>query len=260
MSSTKIYLFSSGVLVSEKQYFTLGRGQGVPFNVPVPFYYLEHENGKKILFDTGNSLKVSHNPRAHWGDIIDIYYPKMQKSEYVTNQLARLGIGPEEITHIVLSHLHLDHAGGISSFPNAQIFVQKSEYDWAFSIKNTQKNAYITDDLIHNKPEQWQLIDGDFDLFGDGIICTFPTPGHTPGHQSGLIRLTGGNLLLTCDACYTTENLRDSIPPGLVWDAELSKNSLRKIKEIAESNHATIFVGHDPDAWAKVKHSPEFYS
>ena len=260
MPSTKMYLFSSGILESEKQFFTSGRGEGECFNVPVPFYYIAHQNGQRILFDTGNSIKVCHDPRAHWGDIVNIYYPRMQESEYATNQLASLGVLPEEITHIVLSHLHLDHAGAVSSFPNAKIYVQKSEYYWAFNINNTQKSAYIKEDLIHNRPEQWQLVEGELDLFGDGVICTFPTPGHTPGHQSGLIRLTGGNLVLTSDACYTNENLRDNVLPGLLWDAALSLQSLKKIKNIARSNQATIFVGHDPDAWAKVKHSPDFYA
>lgn len=260
MTQTKLYLMSSGVLESEKQYFTSGRGQGQAFNVPVPFFYIEHAEGK-VLLDTGNSVKVCDNPRAHWGSAVEAYYPRMRPSEYVVSQLAALGTAPEDVTHIVLSHLHLDHAGGIRSFPHARIIAQQSEYDWAFSPENTQKGAYIHDDLTGNRTGQWQCIDGALDLFGDGAVCAFPTPGHTPGHQSFLVRLASGrNFVLTSDACYTTENLEDDIPPGLVWDAALSRKSMQAIRQCARDNDATIIVGHDPQAWLACRHSPDFYS
>jgi len=259
MQQTQLYLFASGVLESQKHYFTLGRGKGEPFNVPVPFYLVRHAQGT-VLLDTGNSEKICSHPREHWGDAVDAYYPRMKHSEYVVSQLATLGVRPEEITHILLSHMHLDHAGGIHSFPSARILVQKKEYAWAFDAENTQKNAYINDDLTQNKPEQWQQIEGELDLFGDGSVCAFPTPGHTPGHQSFLIRLPHeGARILTGDACYTTENLVDDIPPGLVWNAEASQKSMQNIRHLAETSKAEIIVGHDPEAWSHCKHAPDFY-
>ena len=259
MVKPKLYFFSAGILESQKQYFTLNRGIGEKFDVPVPFFLLDHPKGK-VLLDTGNSLKICRNPREHWGNAVDAYYPNMLESQYVVNQLAGLGIMPEEISHIVLSHLHLDHAGGISSFPNAKLIVQKAEYEWAFNPDNTQIGAYIMDDLVHNSPEQWQLITGDFDLFGDGCLCTFPTFGHTPGHQSYLVRLASGlNFILTSDACYTSENLRDNVPPGLVWNAELSQASMAKIQDTARQNNAHIVVGHDPLAWLIYRKTPDYY-
>ncbi|WP_028535225.1 N-acyl homoserine lactonase family protein [Paludibacterium yongneupense] len=260
MSQTRLYFLSSGVLESEKHYFTLNRGQGEAFTVPVPFFFVEHD-GARVLLDTGNSIKVCANPREHWGSAVDAYYPRMGPSDYVVNQLAALGCAPEAVTHIVLSHLHLDHAGGIKSFPGARLVVQQREYDWAFSEANTQHGAYIQADLTGIAARQWLCIDGEFDLFGDGSVCAFPTPGHTPGHQSFLIRLASGKrFVLTGDACYTTENLEEDIPPGLVWDAETSRASMQAIRRIARENGAEVIVGHDPVAWGAWRHAPAFYS
>ncbi|MGR8998261.1 MAG: MBL fold metallo-hydrolase, partial [Gammaproteobacteria bacterium] len=93
----------------------MGRGIGQPFTVPVPFFLIEHPRGK-VLFDTGNALAVAVDKVKHWGQaIIDAYDPIMTVDDYVVNQLQRIGIDADEITHVVLSHLHLDHAGGVGA-------------------------------------------------------------------------------------------------------------------------------------------------
>jgi len=260
MSLIKLYFLSCGVLESEKHYFTLGRGQGEAFHVPVPFFYVDHPHGK-VLLDTGNAQRVSVDPHAHWGAAAQAYFPRMRPADFAVNQLATLGVAPEAITHVVLSHLHLDHAGAIGAFPNARLIVQGAEYDWAFSAENTQKGAYIQADLAAPRAGQWQRIDGALDLFGDGSICAFPTPGHTPGHQSFLVRLASGErFVLAGDACYTTENLDEDIPPGLVWDEVASRASLNAIRLQARNEGARVIVGHDPDAWRACRLAPGFYS
>jgi len=257
--STKLYFFECGTLKSEKHLFTLNRGIGVPFEVPVPFFLIQH-NDKNILFDTGNALEASRNPKKHWGDVIEAYFPVMDESQYVVNQLKTLGVEPEDIDYVILSHLHLDHAGGVGAFPNAQYITHQKEVQWAFNADCTQKNAYIMHDI--DKGIEWLQLENKFteayDLFDDGIIQIYPTPGHTPGHISVLLNLTKP-MFLTADCCYTEENLNENVAPGLVWDAEESIKTISWIKKL-QNEGVEIVTGHDPIAWKRFKKAPQYYS
>lgn len=257
---TKLYFFECGTLKSQKHYFTLNKGVGEPFEVPVPFFLIQH-NGKNILFDTGNGIEASTNPEEHWGETIEAYYPEMTQKQFVSNQLKDiLNIAPEQIEYVIFSHLHLDHAGGVGVFPNATYIVHKKEFDWAFNPECAQKSAYIMKDI--KKDVNWQKLEMKFgepyDLFGDGVIKIYLTPGHTPGHMSVLVKLKDNSFLLTADSCYTEENLNDNVPPGLVWSEDASIKTLASIKEL-QAQGSTIIVGHDPYAWKNVKKAPEFY-
>lgn len=258
----KLYFFECGTLKSEKHLFTLNKGIGEPFEVPVPFFLIQH-NGKNILFDTGNALEASINPEKHWGEIVNTYYPVMDEKQYVVNQLKTLNIMPEAIDYVILSHLHLDHAGGVGAFPNAVYIAHKKEVEWAFNPECVQKSAYIMQDI--DKDIKWCQLENEFeeayDLFKDGTIQIYPTPGHTPGHLSVLINLKdSAPMLLTSDCCYTEENLYDNIPPGLVWNAEDSIKTINWIKKLQNEKNVEVVTGHDPNAWKRFKKTPEYYS
>lgn len=260
--STKLYFFECGTLKSEKHLFTLNKDIGKPFEVPVLFFLIQH-NDKNILFDTGCALEVSKNPRKHWGNIIDTYYPSIAEEQYIVNQLKNMKINPEDIDYVILSHLHLDHAGSVGSFPNAVYIVHKKELEWAFNPECPQKSAYIMQDI--DKDVKWHQLENKFeepyDLFKDGTIEIYPTPGHTPGHLSVLINLQNSkSMFLTSDSCYTEENLYDNVPPGLVWDADASIRTTNWIKKVQNKENIEIVTGHDPNIWKRFKKAPEYYS
>lgn len=258
---TKLYLFECGTLKSQKHLFTLNKDVDVPFEAPVPFYLIQH-NGKNILFDTGNALGAAINPEKHWGEVIKEYYPNMREDQFAPTQLKNiLGIEPDKIDYVILSHLHLDHAGAVGAFENASYITHKKEYDWAFSPENNQKGAYIMADI--DKDVNWVKLEQElpdyFDLFNDGVIKIYPTFGHTPGHLSVLVDLKEtGPVFLTSDSCYTKENLNENIPPGLFWDEKACEKSLSFIKEL-QNKGAKIFVGHDPIDWRNLKKAPQYY-
>lgn len=259
----KLYFFQCGTLKSQKQLFTMGRGLGEPFEVPVPFFLIDHPKGK-VLYDTGNALQVAQDKVRHWGEsVVAAYNPIMTEDDFVVNQLLIMGVQPEEITHVVLSHLHLDHAGGTGAFPNAEYIVQRSELHYAYVPDFFQAGAYIRADF--DKPQlKWLLLEGEhdegFDLFGDGTLRILFTPGHTPGHQSLLVNLPEwGPTLLTGDSIYTQEILDEDVLPGLVYSPSDAVRSIRKMRFLHRNHNIRIITGHDPDNWPSFQLAPKYY-
>lgn len=259
----KLYLFQCGLLNSQKHLFTMNRGLGEPFVVPVPFFLIEHPKGK-VLFDTGNALGVAQDKNRHWGaGVIEAYDPIMTEDDYVVNQLSRLGVATEEITHVIFSHLHLDHAGGAGAFPNATYYVQRAEMQYAYVPDFYQAGAYIRADF--DKPHlNWYLLEGErdegFDVFGDGALKILFTPGHTPGHQSLVVNLEHwGATVLTGDSVYTREILDEDILPGLVYSPPDAVKSIKKMRYLNRVKGVRIITGHDPVAWPDLKLAPEYY-
>jgi N-acyl homoserine lactone hydrolase len=153
----KLYFFEAGILKSQKQYFTLGLGVGEPFDVPVPFLLIDHPKGK-VLFDTGNAFEIIHNKEEHWGGILGAYDPVMTEDQWCVNAIKKVGVAPEDIKYVILSHLHLDHAGCVGHFPNAKYVVQRDELHFAYVPDPYMKLAYIRKDF--DKDVDWFILEG----------------------------------------------------------------------------------------------------
>ncbi|MBV1928911.1 MAG: MBL fold metallo-hydrolase, partial [Gammaproteobacteria bacterium] len=99
------------------------------------------------------------------------------------------------------------------------------------------------------------LINGAHDLFGDGSVNLIPTPGHTPGHQSLLVKTKQRQILLAGDACYLRRTLEEMRLPAIVHDTDQMLKSLQALKKL-EAKGAEIFYGHDPEFWNTVPQVP----
>lgn len=257
----KLYFFGTGTLKTQKHLLTLNSGIGEDFEVPVPFLLIDHPKGK-ILFDTGVALEVVHEKEAHWGDVLAAYDPVMTEDQWCVNGIKKVGCAPEDIKYVIMSHLHLDHAGGVGHFPNARYIVQRDELHFAYVPDSYMKGAYIRKDF--DKDVDWLILNGwtddKFDLFGDGTIQIYFTPGHTPGHQSLLVNLPdSGPMFFAADACYTEENFQ-GVLPGLMWNAAETVRSVERMRFLQDVQGVTIVAGHDPEAWKQIKKAPEFYT
>jgi len=103
-------------------------------------------------------------------------------------------------------------------------------------------------------------LDGDFDVFGDGSVRIISTPGHTPGHQSLLVRLPQtGAVVLSGDAAHFQENFVNRRVPGFNFSIEQSRQSMDKIDAILKAEHAQLWINHDAAQSATIDHSPKFY-
>lgn len=253
----KLYFFSCGHLDSLKSLFIHG-AEDIPYSVPVPFFLIQHK-GKNILFDTGNHKDDMNGHLKK--KLTDTVKPFFKGEELAHNAIQTVGVLPEEIDFIILSHLHHDHAGEIEQFPNATILVQKSEFDYVKRTDYLLEQTYYPDEIPENA--DWFFLDGwkdnRFDLFCDGKIIIYYTPGHTVGHQSLFVKTdTDGSFLLTADACYTSENIQKGILPGLVINSHQYLQNLKTFR-LLEKTGVQIVSGHDPEQWKQFKQAPEYY-
>jgi N-acyl homoserine lactone hydrolase len=262
MPDIRLYMFSSGSLKTTVNAIKMNQGNA-PYEIPVPWFLITHPRGN-VLIDGGCAAEVAIDPRGYWGDICDVYWPVMREDEACVPSLRKLGIDPSSISFVLNSHLHLDHTGAIGRFPNATHVVQRSEYDYAFTPDWFSSGGYIRKDF--DKPGlKWQFLEGlatdGYDLFGDGVLKIFFTPGHAPGHQSFLITLPDtGPILLTADAAYTSDHCDEKALPGFLVSAVDAVRSVRSMHALATKTGARVLMGHDPVAWKTFNHAPEFYS
>ncbi len=221
---------------------------------PITGVLLQTDYGP-ILLDTGPSLTNIEKEKSRSGGkglagTVQIATDSQEDPLVATlHKYAR--ISPRDIAGVVLSHLHFDHAGGLHHFAgrNIPIWVQEAEYDFAFSIDATAELGYFHDDY-RNLHLQWHKIRGDQLVF-PGLHYLF-SPGHTPGNSSFLVTLKSGEkILFAFDTADLQRNLDEEIGVGfsIGIPAKETVHSIKRIKKIAQENHAPLYPGHCPTTW-----------
>lgn len=264
----KLYAFSSGAL-------TLGKGALVnlapmepQIQVPVGFYVIRHPKGN-VLFDTGNNDKIITDP-SYWGASFTALKPVNTPDVAIDTQLKKIGLTPDDIAYVVVSHLHLDHGGNVGKFPKSTIVTQKSEIQNAFWPEPGTGANYIIGDVMPlrsaktENPNAVKMIqlEGDLDIFGDGTLVVKRWVAHTPGSQMMVVRLKNtGPIILTGDDVYFRENVEKNTPPNvaLAYSPTGFFEAFEWIRYMMATQNANFFTAHDPDAFKAMKKAPDFY-
>ena len=221
--------------------------------LPVPVFLIEHPKGS-ALFDTGLHPDCQHDPDGRLGPrLAGLFRIGFQPGEEVGAQLEMIDRDPGKIDLIINSHFHFDHVGGNALIPNATMLVQRHEWEAGLDPDIAARHGYNPRDF--DLGHKVRLVDGEHDVFGDGSVVCLPTPGHTPGHQSLKLRLTGGDVVLAADSCYFCRTLRERRLPRFVYDRDQMHASLDRLAALEKSG-ARIFFGHDPDFWATIPQAP----
>ena len=256
----KLYCFEESIISTQRK-FILKTESEDPMYVPVTYYLIER-NGEYLLCDMGYNRKAYANIRDYLPEIIcDAYPPKLEDEKWVVNGVKKAGLKIEDIKYVLLSHLHIDHAGNVGAFPNATYVVQKKERVYAKNPNEQMKPMYLEDDF--DKDVKWLEIDGEanpqYDLFGDGSVVLYYTPGHCPGHQSLMLTFDNGEkIMLTGDACYSNETIDHNIPSAVMHEPEKYMENIEMFRQMKKDG-ILVMVGHDPEQWKDTKKFPEFY-
>ena len=229
---------------------------GTKIDIPYFFYLIQHPAGN-VLFDCGGHPDLAVNPAARLGQAASAFEVHLTDDDRLEARLASVGLTLADITHVAISHLHYDHCGGLEFLRHSTIHVQGSELPFAYWPPVYQRSLFVRADFDH--PLRWHELHGPHDVFGDGSVVLFPTPGHTPGHQSMLVRLPQSAAILVGDAAYLPEKMRARALPPVVWQPDVMVLSWDRIEEVQRANKAVLLFSHDlefarstrlaPDEW-----------
>jgi N-acyl homoserine lactone hydrolase len=211
--------------------------------IPYKFWAIEHELGW-VLVDCGPHPELAIAPEARLGAQAEMSDVKVAADDHVVARLATIGVDPVEVTDVIATHLHYDHCGGLALLPQATVHVQQAELDFATDPPIYQASAYTPDDW--SSVDHWAIHEGEHDLFEDGSILLIPTPGHTPGHQSVLVRLPEATVICVVDAAYTPQNLSDRKLPGYLWNPDAVIASYERLETLQAKTNAHLTFSHFP--------------
>lgn len=172
-------------------------------------------------------------------------------------QLAELGLKPDDVRYVALSHLHQDHAGNVGLFPNSTFLIATSELAWArgkptpFGVDSTAIAS-----LAHSRVE---ASDDDRDVFGDGSVRIMKVPGHTPGSRMLMVKLArSGSVLLTGDLFHTRENYERFLVPSPNVSRADTLASFDRFRRIVANTRARVVIHHSPEDFASMPAFPKY--
>ncbi len=253
----KLYILLCGYEIIRRSGCVRGAPRNLLLAVPICCYLLETARGH-VMIDTGLDARRLRDPAAAAAFYCNDTFPAppvVLPEHEVIGQLRSLGVSPEDVGLICLTHAHGDHTGHLSAFPNAEIVIQRREHEAAFSEAGRQAKNF---EEIAGPALRWRVIEGDEDVMA-GLRLIF-TPGHRPGHQSAVVTLPSGAVkVLTGDVADLLENFDREVLGGAVDDAA-ALDSIRRIKRIAAETGGEIVPLHDPAFVEKAALAPEFYS
>jgi len=244
-----LYAFNCGWFQCKPGFYVEG-DEGPVMRAPVPGYFIEHPKGR-ALFDTGMGVRFRKDQAQALA--ADKFGLEWFEGMDIASRLKAIHVDPESINWIINSHLHIDHCGGNAHFPNATVVVQGSEFEAARN--SDQPLLYAPDDYDTGQP--FKVVSGEHDLFGDGTVRIVPTYGHTPGHQSVIVKLAGGEVLLAGDCCYTERNLDVMVLPKATANMEQGLETYRRLAALRQKGTHILF-GHDGKQWKGVTEGVPF--
>jgi len=248
-----ITVFECGqATTTDKSIFSPGIDEGVASDIAINCYLIAHDKGL-MIWDTGLADGLINKPEgiALAGGKLTIFVKKT-----LASQMKELGIKADEVKHMAFSHMHPDITGNSSMFTAATWYVQKPEYEAAFS-KDPKKYRFNPKTYASLKNNKTVKLDGKRDVFGDGSVVIMPALGHTPGSQVLYVELPSGPVILAGDLWPFVSNRTNKAIPANNFDIDATRKSRAEVEALAKKTGAKIWVMHDPDQNATMAHAPQ---
>jgi glyoxylase-like metal-dependent hydrolase (beta-lactamase superfamily II) len=217
-------------------------------------YLIKHAKGW-LLWDSGMSDAIAGMPEGMTAasGLLTLYVKKT-----LASQLTELGLKPADISRVAFSHFHSDHVGNANLFTSGTVYVQEAEFDAAFGA-DAAKFGFTPKLYDQLAQAQVMKLKGDHDVFGDRSVLILSTPGHTPGHQSLLVRLPKtGAVILSGDMVHFQDNWEHRIVPARNFNRKQTLQSMERVQRLLEDEHAQLWINHDKAQSEGIAHAPRF--
>ncbi len=254
-SVERMYVISCGENhVKDVSRWTTPADAGKPMVFSDYCYLIRHARGW-MLWDTGNADRLASLPNGLTAPngIITAFMKKP-----LADSLKELGVAPAGIQHFAMSHSHGDHSGNANLFGAATLYMQTAEYDAVFGAE-PQKYGFIAANFDQLRSSKVVKLNGEHDVFGDGSVVIKPTPGHTPGHQSLVVRLPkSGLVVLSGDMAHLVSNWNAKRAPSFNFSVEQSVRSMQEMQAFMDKAGARIWINHDREQNASIPKAPAY--
>ncbi|WP_394842996.1 N-acyl homoserine lactonase family protein [Pendulispora brunnea] len=217
-------------------------------------YLIVHPKGT-LAWDTGLPDELVTKPEGI--PAMKVFTLRVKKT--LASQYQAIGVAPDSVNYLGISHMHQDHRGNVGLFPRSTLLVQKEEYE---SVLGPDSLKFGNDPAQYPtlKSNPVKKLEGDLDVFGDGSVVIKRALGHTPGHQALFVKLPKtGNILLSGDLVHFTDNWKARGVPAWNFDKERSVKTMQETEQFLQANHATLWIQHDYEQSATLRHAPGFY-
>ena len=244
----RLYVLDCGRNVGRDQArWSPGVNEGKSIEFSDNCYLIRHDKGL-LLWDTGVPDAVAAMPD---GMVVANGAITYRRAKTLAAQLTELGVKPTDVTYLAVSHTHGDHVGNVALFASSTVLIQAAEYDWAMAGAN--KPAFAASQKL-------EKLSGDHDVFGDGSVTILSTPGHTPGHQSLLVRLPKtGYIVLSGDAVHFRDNWEHKRVPSMNVNREQTLASLQRLQTVMDERRAQLWINHDKPQSDGLRYAPAYY-
>jgi len=211
-------------------------------DIAMTVWLLKGPDGRNVLVDAGF---YRDNFLRQW---------KPVDFEKPSEAVARTGVKPEDVTDIIVSHVHWDHLDGVDLFPKARIWIQREEFehhlDSAGTVKDRAINAADAKVLAELAKEgRVNLVDGDGKEIIPGIRV-YTGGKHTFASQLATVNTASGTVVIASDNMYLYENMTRHVPIAQTLDRQSNLRTQDRMKTLA-SNQRLIIPGHDPDVFVR---------
>ena len=254
-SSLRMYVLDCGTIeISDVGVFsTTGDFDGISDTFTDTCFLIRHPDGD-LIWDLGLPTSLVGEPPQE----SDIFTVSMERT--ITDQLLELGLRPEDVEYVAISHQHFDHIGQVDQIQGSKWLVHEDEYASMFppieepvalddeGTQSDGSDAGLANPFAGFESLERELFVGEKDVFGDGSVIIFPTPGHTPGHTSLLVKLPKtGIVVLTGDLYHRSESRSGEHVPQFNVSEPMTRDSIRAFEGRVQRLQAKVIIQHEPD-------------
>jgi N-acyl homoserine lactone hydrolase len=223
--------------------------------LPIWVWVIEHPEGI-IVIDTGETSRATRPGYfPAWHPYFKNVKEQLTPDQEIGPQLQAIGIQPNDVRRVVMTHLHTDHAGGLQHFPKSEILIMRRAFDRAIGFRGQLRGFLpqrwpigFTPTLIDLEPQPFGSFPSSLKLTHAGDVIIVPTSGHTEAHISVILQNSDHTVFFAGDASYTQQLMLDERLDGVALNARAARETLQRIHQFSRSTPTIYLPTHDPQS------------